>query len=180
MRGTEWCIFTLQETIKHRWRKKLNSYVLFIDLKKAYDSLSPSALWRILSTTLGLPEQTINFHRTAYAERITEFTFNGSSVDSWNQQLGVGQGDILSPLLFNLFIDSLSRYLNTPDSLLDGVTVGEGNEDIAITLNHILYADDLAAISGSREGLERLGTRVTQWCAQWAWQSVLEHQKQLI
>ena len=63
--------------------------------------------------------------------------------------IGVKQGCPLSPNLFGLYLDDLQAALqDTQDS--NWPVLG----DIALTL--LLYADDLAILSHSQEGLQRL------------------------
>ena len=72
----------------------------------------------------------------------------GSAVsDSFFVTNGVRQGGILSPLLFNVYMDGLSSSLsNTPT----GCSIG------GVMVNHIMYADDVVIISPSVKGLQRL------------------------
>ena len=53
---------------------------------------------------------------------------------------GVRQGGILSPLLFNLYMDDISNTLNSSRQgcIINGVPV-----------NHIMYADDVVLIAPS-------------------------------
>ena len=60
---------------------------------------------------------------------------------------GVRQGEILSPMLFNIYIDDLSEILNK--STIGG-SIG-GNR-----INHMLYADDLSIVSLFSAGLQQL------------------------
>ena len=66
--------------------------------------------------------------------------------DSFKVTNGVRQGGILSPQLFNIYIDGLSDILNK--SCVGGFIGGK-------RINHILYADDLCIVSLSSTGLQQ-------------------------
>jgi hypothetical protein len=113
--GCPWHVFTLVETIKNWWRQsapgdRRATYVLFVDLKKAYDKVSPAALWKVLHY-MGVPEQLLAVLRYKSDHRKTRLRFNGKLSEPIDMKEGVGQGDPLSPLLFNLFIESFGEAL---------------------------------------------------------------------
>ena len=60
---------------------------------------------------------------------------------------GVRQGGILSPALFSLYMDDLSKQLQQCKS---GCMVGED------LINHMVYADDLVVLSPYSAGLQQL------------------------
>ena len=60
---------------------------------------------------------------------------------------GVKQGGILSPTLFNVYMESLSTSLNSTN--IGGHISGQ-------LLNHLCYADDLCLISMTSAGMQRL------------------------
>ena len=76
--------------------------------------------------------------------------------DSFNVTNGVRQGDILSPQLFNIYIDGLRDILNK--SSIGGSIGGK-------RINHMLYADDLCIVSLSPAGLQQLLSICDQYCA---------------
>ena len=57
------------------------------------------------------------------------------------------QGGVLSPILFDVYVNELSELLNK-----SGI---EGNLGGAI-INHMLYADDICIVSLSSSGLQHL------------------------
>ena len=60
---------------------------------------------------------------------------------------GVKQGGIISPILFNVYMDGLSVLLNSSNI---GGQIGH------TFLNHLCYADDLCLISLSSAGMQKL------------------------
>ena len=60
---------------------------------------------------------------------------------------GVCQGGLLSPALFNMYMDELSQQLNECQT---GCLIGN------ILINHLMYADDLAILSPSSAGFQQL------------------------
>ena len=68
---------------------------------------------------------------------------------------GVRQGRILSPMLFNLYINNLSIRLTNS---------GIGGTLRVKFVNHIIYADDLCIVSLSSSGLKTLLKMCTYYC----------------
>ena len=64
----------------------------------------------------------------------------------------------MSPLLFNIFVDDIRHIF---DKECDPVM------DLGISLSHILYADDLAMISTSKQGLTKCLSKLEMYCQKW-------------
>ena len=73
---------------------------------------------------------------------------------------GVRQGCILSPLLFNLYLNELPFILN--NNVKDSIILPDGSH-----LNCLLNADDLLLISTSAEGLQQSLDRLSKYCQDW-------------
>ena len=70
------------------------------------------------------------------------------------------QGCILSPLLFNLYINDLPfAFQNT---LSDPFVLPNGAK-----LNSLLYADDLIILSRSKTGLQNSLDKLSSFCTSW-------------
>ena len=73
-------------------------------------------------------------------------------------QLGVFQGDNLSPNLFNIFVNDLTKCF---DETCMPVLLGEHR------INCLLYADDLIILSESASGLQNCLNVVGKFCSTW-------------
>ena len=72
----------------------------------------------------------------------------------FNVTKGTRQGSILSPQLFNIFIDNLLQSLSVSS---DQVRIGP------ISVNHFAYADDVSLICTTSPGLQRLINQCTDY-----------------
>ena len=86
--------------------------------------------------------------RVSYSHRSHFFTSN----------VGVRQGDAISPILFNLYVSDFQSYIgfDTDAPLLDTSFV-----------NCLMYADDLVLISVLEVGLQGLIDKLGDYCKRW-------------
>jgi hypothetical protein len=154
--GADWHVFTLREALKHMNRNGEAAYVLFVDLKKAYDRVHLPLLWRIL-TDMGVPGNVVTLLRNWAAVRRARVRVNGSLTEPIDLTAGVPQGDPLSPLLFNIFIECLSRYLETRADM-------PGANVLGVTIRRLLYADDIAIIAKTAMELQTALDHINAWC----------------
>ena len=159
-RSLDQCLFMAIEVVRTRWREDKDTWLLFLDFVKAYDNISPSAMWIIL-TKIGIPPAIINYVKLSYEARDTHLVFNGNFVDTLKQLTGLPQGGVLSCLLFNLFVESLSRFIEShPDIRGVSITTPGGT----FTILHQLFADDMMALQETRGGIARLASVIQKWC----------------
>ncbi|XP_030761783.1 uncharacterized protein LOC115886670 [Sitophilus oryzae] len=76
------------------------------DFVKAFDSIPHAMVWKTLKEK-GIPEKLINIIKELYRNTECNVLHNGRTSDSFNLGIGVKQGCTLSPLLFNIVLDSV-------------------------------------------------------------------------
>jgi hypothetical protein len=92
----------LKKSMKQQ-KSKNNASLLFIDFKSAFDSLNHDTLFTKLEN-FNIKEEWINTVKMLYKH--TKISTDGTASYSVNK--GVIQGGILSPNLFNMYIDDLA------------------------------------------------------------------------
>ena len=121
--------------IKEKAREfEKNIYFCFIDYAKAFGCVDHNKLWKILKE-LGIPDHLTCLLRNLYAAQEATIRTGHGTTDWFQIRKGVHQGCILSPCLFNLYVEYIMR--NTG--------LGEAQAGIKIAgrnINNLRYADD--------------------------------------
>ena len=93
---------------------KKDSYWAFLDMEKAYDKVPRRLIWAVLRW-FGVPEALIEVVQAMYRDpRTTVRTAFGLS-GMFPVGVGVHQGSALSPLLFILVMDYMSKQVSGTD-----------------------------------------------------------------
>ena len=161
MHGCEYHIFTLLETLRYRVRQNRDTVLVFLDFKKAYDSVPQALLWDVMRR-MGMPEDFVTLLRTWSCQSNIELKMGGVPQEPFPQETGVPQGGVLSPICFNLFIEVLLRYINAHAARL-GVTLSAGPQ--ALQLLALAYADDVVLICHSMAAAQEALDLVQRWAA---------------
>jgi ribonuclease P/MRP protein subunit RPP40 len=137
--------------------KKL--YCAFVDFKKAFDSVYRNGLW-VKLYNMGLRGKVWSVLRNMYS--VVKSCVKNNCVLSVFLYCAVGlrQGEILSPVLFSLFIEDLENSLQR--NIHDGIEIDQ------ITLFLLLFADDVVLFSETPEGLQRSLDAVYDYCSRWS------------
>ena len=139
--------------IIERARERLSAnkqflYVAFIDFQKAFDSVDRPLLLKKLRTQYNVGGRIYNVIESILKENIVNASDGCTSSGPIAQNIGVIQGDSLSPYLFTLFIDDVTKSTSNDDT------------------ETLLYADDLALITESADHLKAALSRLKEWALQ--------------
>lgn len=146
---------TIMNKYVHMDKKKV--YVAFIDLRKAFDSVWRNGLlYKLIKKGVGC--KIYFLLKSIYANCNSCIKINDKVTDYFDINRGIKQGDNLSPLLFNVFIDDLP-------SIFDNDCAPLKIHDTSI--NCLLYADDMVLFSETKEGLQNCLNSLYSYCKTW-------------
>ncbi|KAH9265457.1 hypothetical protein BASA84_001731 [Batrachochytrium salamandrivorans] len=154
-------VVSLVDIIQRRQNAGINTHVLFIDIRKAFDTVPVGALlWKLQN--MGFPRRTLAFLKALYTSSSARARAGSLLSDPFPVQRGVRQGCPLSGLLFNLFINDI----------LDGVApiTVPGLPRETNPIRGLMYANDVAVFADSEQSLLAASTAIEQWANQWEMQ----------
>ena len=99
------------------FKKKETMLAVFLDIKKAYDSVNRKKLFNKLAK-LGIKDKMYKWFKTfLLTDRTARVRVNNTLSNSQTFKYGVPQGSPLSPLLFNIYVrkvtdKNVQKYLN--------------------------------------------------------------------
>ena len=150
-------------------REKLISiFQCFVDLTKAYDKVNRSILWLVLQR-LGVPDKMIALIRGLLDGSEAAIRIKGEIVGEFSLDMGLKQGSVFSPLLFNIFFGAIidawqKRLFGKGIPLMfnlngDFLTLDELKRKIGVeyvTISDLLFADDAKIVATSAEDLQEM------------------------
>ena len=106
------CLFTFKQIIKYYINRGSPVYVCFIDASKAFDRVNHFKLFNKFIDRK-VPLYVIKILCNWYGSQIFCVRWGAAISESFYIGSGVRQGGILSPYLFNVYLDDLSVRLNS-------------------------------------------------------------------
>ena len=131
-------------------------YCAFIDFSKAYDRVDRQLLYACLRSH-GLHGFALEAVMGMYEDVRMQVRVGGELAEPFPSEVGVRQGDPLSPLLFGLVIDRLEGFITE--------RCGESGVGLAEQIvRDLLYADDVALPASSPEALQSMLDCLHEFC----------------
>lgn len=130
---------------RHRDAKQ-DLHGIYIDLEKAFDRVPRNFIYESLRAHQ-VPEEYVQVIKDMYSNIYTKIRCAAGISNDFNINVGVHQGSVLSPLLFNIVMNYLTR------------------NEMSTALEIMLFADDIVMISNDVQEIQDSLNR---------WQTVLE------
>ena len=150
-------IFVLASIIRNRKNNSLSTFCCFIDMQKAFDCVSRELLFYKLCEE-GVHGKLYMAILAMYRETQSSVCLNGYLTGWFHTAMGVKQGDVMSPSLFNVLINDLAKNIKSAE-----IGVHYGDEVLAI----LLYADDIVIMTETEMELQSLLDITSSWCKKW-------------
>ena len=153
-------ILTLKNLIdKYVLKRKGNKlFACFVDFKSAFDTVWRNALFQKLLNS-GIGGTFLKIIIDMYKEVSYCVKIDSSLSKKITSNIGVKQGCVLSPTLFNLY---LSDFPNIFDDTCKPVT------NFHNSLNCLMFADDIVLLSETADGLQNCLNNLKTYCCKWA------------
>ncbi|CAB4430549.1 unnamed protein product [Rhizophagus irregularis] len=156
-------IITLESIIHDSVVTKHPLWILSQDISKAFDSVDLSML-KFALQRLRLPNNAIQFILLLFMARSNRVITAHGLTPSYRVRIGIDQGEVISPLLWVIYIDPLLTVLKNekmdpyslvspsiPTALSSGLS---SFEDLHI--NNLVFMDDSTLVSSSKAGMEHM------------------------
>ena len=165
-------IFTLNNLIEFYIQNNKRLYCAFVDYSKAFDLVDRASLWyKVLEQ--GINGNVLRVVKNMYENAKSCLKVNDEISETFNCNIGVRQGENLSPLLFAIYLNDFRSYLdkeckgtihiaNSAAQLLKDPQMGT-----FLKLYVLLYADDTILIAESANDLQNSLNALHDYCTTW-------------
>lgn len=146
-RGTKDHLLVDKMILRQAKSQKRRLNIAYIDYKKAFDMTPHSWLIECMNI-YGISRNIVNLMTYSMQHWRVILTANNSNLGEVQIRRGIFQGDSLSPLLFIMALIPMSETLR---KMKEGYTIKRG-----MSLNHLLFMDDLKLFGSSEEEIRAL------------------------
>ena len=160
----------LRQILKKCRKQNMCLYAVFVDLTRAFDTVSCDRLWEILAR-FGFPPKFLTVLRHLHEGQQGRLKYNGSLSGSFPIPNDVKQGCLLPPTLFSIFFsimfreakedlsDGICTRFRTDGSLFNLRRLLACTKTIEELITQLLFADDCAVLAHAEEALQHIVNR---------------------
>ena len=153
-------LFSLHAIIqKYLCRPRGRFFCIFIDFRRAFDSIPHSKIWDSLKRK-GINEngKFLKIFHSMYSQLKSCIKVNNSLTHFFECTIGTRQGCVSSPIIFSLFINDLVDYIRSESD--SGIFITNDVEDLFA----LMFADDVSCFSDTVVRLQRLINLIEKFC----------------
>jgi len=154
-------VFGLKEMCEKYLGNGRDLYVAFMDLEKAYDKIDRKAMWQVLQV-YGVGGKLLRAVKGFYKESKACVRVSREEGEYFPVKVGLRQGCVMSPWLFNIFMDGVVREVKARVREQGARMVYGGERKWEVS--QLLFADDTALVADSKEKLQSLVTELGRVC----------------
>ena len=157
-------LYVFVTVLRNRKECKKDTFVVFVDFKKAFDSVDRTLLFYKLDK-LGIKDRMYQAIAALYSNPQSRVILEGMETDYFECPVGVKQGDCLSPSLFAIYINDLAEEIKAAGIGLKLHTENGLLNDYLLCI--LLYADDIVCLAECESDLQDIIFLIEQWCKKW-------------
>ena len=174
-RGTIDMIFAARQLQEKCQEQNTDLYSTYIDLTKAFDTVSREGLWRIMAK-YGCPRKFVAIIRQLHDGMLARVQDNGETSQPFLVSNGVKQGCVLAPTLFSLIFSAMLtdafkdtdaginiRY-RTDGSIFNLRRLQAKTKVMTDTINDLLFADDCALNAATETSMQQTVDKFSDAC----------------
>ncbi|MGL4418375.1 MAG: reverse transcriptase domain-containing protein [Plesiomonas shigelloides] len=146
-------IFNCRVLIEKHLQHQRELHHNFIDFKKAFDRVWHVGLWHVMRS-FNIEEGLIQMVEALYKNACSAVLLNNQLGEFFRTTIGVRQGCLLSPVLFNIFLEKIMQE-----------TLHDHQTSISIggrPLSNLRFADDIDLMAGSNTELQNLTNKLSR------------------
>ena len=121
-RSTTDMIFVARQIQEKCHEQNRELYIAFVDLAKAFDTVNRELLWNVLSK-FGVPNKFLNILKSLHVNMTARVSNGGSKSEPFNVEVGVKQGCVLAPVIFNMYLTAVTLISHQQMNRDDGVQI---------------------------------------------------------
>jgi hypothetical protein len=139
----------------------ITEFACYIDISRAYDAIDRDKMTTLL-THLGVGRNIIALLNHSFEQEQAYLRMAGAYSETFKTSRGVKQGDVASPLLFNIVMDSIIReFLQLAARWIPTIRCG----NTPIPLDPLFYADDGVFFATDTDALQQQINIFARLCA---------------